>query len=67
MRRSVSWAAKQVQQTVMSRVSNLRVIARTGPSQHGQASAKPAQSSEEGRFVVGQSLVGGPDRVKGGT
>lgn len=58
------WFAKNTQQAVMSRASILPVIARTGPtSKSGRESETKKTGSNT--FIVGESEVGGEDRVGG--
>lgn len=55
---------KHAQQSVMTRVANLPVFARTGPSSKSSKSIN-AQKEKGGEFIVGVSEVGGTDKVKG--
>jgi len=62
MRRSVSWVSGQVQQGVMVRASHINVFARTGPSVAG-GSIKTRKPGKQQPFVVGESVVGGEDKI----
>ncbi len=60
------WFSKHTQQAVMSRVAVLHSIAKTGPS--SQTIAEPAKTINSGKydvFIMGESRVGGQDRVGG--
>lgn len=48
----------------MARASTIPVIARTGPNSKA-ARVGPIKKEGQGVFIVGKSLVGGPDRVGG--
>lgn len=64
MKKQVQWFERHSQQVIMARAATLPVIARTGPSSKtGRVS--PSQNAGEGVFIVGESEVGGPDRVGG--
>jgi hypothetical protein len=58
------WFAKQTHQAVMARTSVLPVIARSGPRAKSNKEVK-AKRGNEGVFIVGESEVGGADRVGG--
>jgi len=64
MKKSSQWFERNTQQAVMSRVAILPVISRTGP---GAKSVLESDSKMAGQgvFIVGKSLVGGDDRVRG--
>jgi hypothetical protein len=62
MRKQLTWFSKHTQQAVMSRASTLSVIARTGPTAKSGVEAVTKKEGE-GVFIVGQSVVGGGDRI----
>ena len=64
MRKGTQWFERNTQQAVLSRAAILPVISRTGPSaKSGRESV--TRKSDENTFIVGESVVGGNDRVKG--
>lgn len=66
MKRMVQqWFTNNTQQAVMSKVSVLPVIARTGPSNRQSTVAVERKNPEDNVFIVGESEVGGKDRVGG--
>ena len=65
MKTAGQWFAKHTQQAVMSRASVLPVIARTGPSNRKSSVPVATKKPGESIFIVGQSIVGGEDRVGG--
>ena len=64
MRKSTQWFSKNTQQAVMSRVSAMPVLARTGPTAKSGKSGVTKRTGAN-TFVVGESEVGGVDRVGG--
>lgn len=64
MRKPTQWFVKNTQQAVMSKVSVMPVIARTGPSARSGRQTTTVKTGEK-VFVVGESEVGGEDRVGG--
>jgi hypothetical protein len=57
------WFTSNTQQAVMSKVAVLPVIARTGPSNRKTSIAVKTENPEDNIFIVGESEVGGKDRV----
>ena len=60
MRKAQSFFERNVQQSMMSKVETLRVIARSGTSVPS-GNERPAGS--RGVFQVGTSIIGGQDRI----
>lgn len=64
MKKPAQWFDKKSQQSIMSRVSTFPLIVRTGPNSKS-VQEKTAVKPGEKVFVVGESEVGGDDRVGG--
>ena len=58
------WFNSYTQQAVMSRVGSFNVIAHTGPTANGGKSSR-LEKETENVFIVGESEIGGKDRIKG--
>lgn len=58
------WFERGTQQTVLSRVSNLDVISRSGPNAPTSLPVGPNRKNKTSRFVIGESIIGGEDVVK---
>lgn len=65
MKKSFQWFSRNTQQAVMSKVSSLPTIARTGPSNRKSSVDVVTKKPGENLFIVGESEVGGEDRVGG--
>jgi hypothetical protein len=65
MKKSTQWFAKNAQQTVMSKISSIHTFARTGPSNRKSSTDVKTKILGENLFIVGESEVGGEDRVGG--
>jgi len=66
MRKMVQqWFTNNTQQAVMSKVAVLPVVGRTGPSNRKSAIVTERKNPEDNVFIVGESEVGGKDRVGG--
>ena len=58
------WFEKHTQQAVTSRLASIPITAKTGPTAKAGRTMS-AQKQSDNVFIVGESEVGGPDKVKG--
>jgi hypothetical protein len=65
MKKSLQWFTRNSQQVVMAKVSSIPTIARTGPSNRNSSVDVVTKKPGENIFIVGESEVGGEDRVGG--
>lgn len=65
MKKSLQWYQKQSAQSVFLGTPSIPVVMSTGPNTRSGKDGTETPKIGDKQFIVGESVVGGPDRVGG--